>query len=222
MLRDDNFANLPEILANESFPHADGLVLDLGFSSEQLENSGRGFSFLKDEPLIMTYSDERPPVKEILKSINETELAVSIKEFGEALYAQRIAHAIKRQRQAIQTTQELVRAVQSAVPRNYERGRIHPATRTFQALRIYANGELGNLERLIKNIPALLRVGGRVVIISFHSLEDRLVKNYFRNYAKAGILKILTKKPIVALPEEIDLNPRAKSAKLRAATVLKT
>ena len=118
------------------------------------------------------------------------------------------------------TTLELAELIKNTVPRNYERGRIHPATRTFQALRIYANHELENLERILKNLHRVVKPGGRVAIISFHSLEDRLVKNYFRDYAKAEKAKLLTKKPIVATSEEITANPRSRSAKLRVIQIL--
>ena len=222
----ENFADLPEILKNKNLPKADGLILDLGFSSEQLVppvGEGRGFSFQKNEPLLMTYSDKTKPVKEILKELNEKELAAIIKDFSQEKFSKEIAHAIKQKTmiKPIETTQELTAAILSAVPKNYERGRIHPATRTFMALRIYANQELENLERLLKNLDQVLNPGGRVVIISFHSLEDRLVKNYFRNLAKVGQLKILTKKPIMASSEETAVNPRSRSAKLRAALILK-
>ncbi len=219
VLVNDNFARLPEILKERNLGQADGLVLDLGFSSEQLENFGRGFSFQRDEPLIMTYSNDVKPVREILKELSENELAEIIRKFGEERYAKRIAYAIKQQEKIkpIETTKELVDAVIPAVPKNYEQGRIHPATRTFQALRIYANKELENLETVLKNLPEILKVGGRAAIISFHSLEDRLVKNYFRDYKKVEKLTILTKKPITASEEEIKENPRTRSAKLRCA-----
>lgn len=214
----ENYANLPEILDQKNLGKADGLLIDLGFSSEQL-GAGRGFSFLKDEPLLMTYDLSEKPVKQILKELNEQELAAIIKTYGEERYAARIARAIKAasRKKPIETTGQLAEIIRSAVPKNYERGRLHPATRTFMALRIYANRELENLETLLKNLHRILKPGGRAAIISFHSLEDRLVKNYFRDYAKAGKVEILTKKPIIATSEEIRQNPRSRSAKLRAA-----
>lgn len=220
-----NYADLPEILTQKGLPKADGLLLDLGFSSEQLVG-GRGFSFNPsiggDEPSLMTYSKAAKPVREILKEISEEELARVIKEFGQERFAQRIARAIKSREiiRPIETAGDLSAVISRAVPKGYERGRIHPATRTFQALRIYANHELDNLERALRNLGAILRLGGRAVIISFHSLEDRLVKNYFRDLEKVGQLKILTKKPIVASQEEIKQNPRARSAKLRAVKII--
>lgn len=210
-----NFADLPQILKELNLPLADGLLLDLGYSSDQLEKSGRGFSFLRNEPLIMTYSNVSPPVYKILQELQESELAKIIKNFGEERYARQIAHEINKQRkkQPISTTGELVEAIKRAVPQNYERGRIHPATRTFQALRIYANQELTNLENLLKSIKEVVASGGRAAIISFHSLEDRLVKNYFKN------LTVITKKPIRPTAEEVRINPRARSARLRVAII---
>ena len=216
----DNYANLPEILKQKKLPKADGLLLDLGFSSEQLENSDRGFSFKRDEPLIMTYSKASQPVFRLLAVLSEGELEEILRKFGEERFAKRIAAAICRKqksRQPIRTSRELADLVRQSVPKHYERGRMDPATRTFQALRIYANRELENLETLLQNLEKIVKSGGRVAIISFHSLEDRLVKNYFRDFSKAGKLKILTKKPIVPGTEEIKANSRSRSAKLRAA-----
>lgn len=213
----NNFARLPEILKIRKLPKADGLLLDLGFSSEQLGGSGRGFSFLQDEPLLMIYAEDGTPVSEILAGISEQDLADIIKTLGEERYAQSIGRAIvvRRKKKPILTSGDLAQIIKGAVPGNYEWGRIHPATRTFQALRIYANHELENLEAVLKNLSQVVRGGGRVAIISFHSLEDRLVKNYFRNLAKEGRAEILTKKPVTASPEELKQNPRSRSAKLR-------
>jgi 16S rRNA (cytosine1402-N4)-methyltransferase len=217
-----NYADLPEILKDKKLGKADGLLLDLGFSSEQLEKSGKGFSFLKDEPLLMTYDRNQKPVKEILNELGEEELARIIREFGEERFAKRISKAIVAQRKIkpIESSGELSRIVKNAVPKNYEHGRIHPATRTFQALRIYANDELENLEKILKAMPIILKPEGRAVITSFHSLEDRLVKNYMRRMEKENILKILAPKPIRPSPEEIKNNPRSRSAKLRAAVMI--
>jgi len=218
MLVNDNYANLSAILKQKKFPKADGFLLDLGLSSDQLEHSGRGFSFEKNEPLLMTYSEDAKPVKTILKEISEVELAKIIFEFSQEKYARQIARAIKEKGKfsPIETSGNLATVIEAAVPKNYERGRIHPATRTFMALRIYANKELENLEKVLKNLDQILKKGGRVAIISFHSLEDRLVKNYFREMKKNGEAELLTKKPIVAGESEISTNPRARSAKLRA------
>jgi len=221
-LEHGNYADIVNNIENRKFGRADGLLLDLGFSSEQLEESGRGFSFLKNEPLVMTYDKLRKPVKEILKDISEAELAEIIKKFGEERFANKIARAIKAKEKIkpIETTGELAETVEYAVPGRYERGRIHPATRTFQALRIYANNELGNLQKLLDNLTKILKNGGRVVIISFHSLEDGLVKKNFRRMEKENKLKIITKKIVKPVEEEIIENPRSRSAKLRAATII--
>ncbi len=223
-----NYADLPAVIAANASrlpaAQADGLLVDLGFSSEQLEASGRGFSFgpkgneaSKDEPLLMTYSDDRTPVATLLRELSETELADIIYEFGGERYSRRIAKAIKeRGRKApIATSGELADTVRAAVPRSYEHGRIDPATRTFQALRIYANGELDNLKTLLERLPDIVKPGGRVAIITFHSLEDRIVKNAFRELAKREGADLLTKKPVPATREEIAANPRSRSAKLR-------
>lgn len=211
-----NYADLPEMLRAHRLPRADGLLLDLGFSSEQLE-SGRGFSFLRNEPLRMTYDESREPVRDILRKIREEELASVIREFGQERFARRIAHSIKGQghRRPIATTGELREAIIKAVPKNYERGRIDPATRTFQALRMYANAELENLEKILRRLPDVLKKGGRAAIVSFHSLEDGMVKRALRRLETEGSLEILTKKPIGASPEEIERNPRSRSGKLR-------
>lgn len=223
LLINDNYANLPEILKKKKLPKADGLLLDLGFSSEQLENSGRGFSFKRDEPLIMTYSRESQPVYRLLAVLNERELEEILQKFGEERFAKRIASAIyqrRKNRQPIRTSGELADLVRQSVPKNYERGRMNPATRTFQALRIYANHELENLETILQSLGKIVKADGRVAVISFHSLEDRLVKNYFRDLSKSGKMKIFNKKPITPAPEEVARNPRSRSAKLRAAQLI--
>ncbi|MDP1719162.1 MAG: 16S rRNA (cytosine(1402)-N(4))-methyltransferase RsmH [bacterium] len=213
----ENYADLAEILKTKKLGKADGLLLDLGFSSEQL-GGGKGFSFQINEPLAMVYDTNRTPVRQLIKELTEQDLAEIIRDLGGERLAGRIARVIKEtiRKKGIETTFDLAEAVKSAVPGNYEHGRIHPATRTFQALRIYANNELGNLEKVPKDLPKILKPGGRVVIISFHSLEDRIVKNYFRDYAKEEKVKILTKKPVEATDEEVHNNPRSRSAKLRA------
>ncbi|MBI4087448.1 MAG: 16S rRNA (cytosine(1402)-N(4))-methyltransferase RsmH [Candidatus Liptonbacteria bacterium] len=222
-----NYADLPAILKKKGMGKADGLLLDLGFSSEQLESAGgrmgKGFSFAKkDEPLLMTYDAERKPVKKLLRELSVRELARIIHDLSGERFAMRVAEAIKEKMKAkpIETTRDLRDIVHAAVPRNYEHGRIDPATRTFQALRIYANDELGNLRKLIDRLPEILKPGGRAAIISFHSLEDKIVKDLFRDFAKRGIVEILTKKPIVPSREEIYSNRRSRSAKLRAAQLV--
>lgn len=217
-----NFAQLSELLNSHDLPKAAGLLLDLGLSSDELESSGRGFSFQKNEPLIMTYSDNETSVRDLLRRLTQTELEKIIREYGEERYAGRIAKAIteRRRKRPLLTTSDLAALIAEVVPRQYERGRIHPATRTFQALRIYANREIENLERLLRHLPQIMSAGGRAAIISFHSLEDRLVKNYFRDYARQRIATLLTKKPIIATNEEIMQNPRSRSAKLRGLRFL--
>jgi 16S rRNA (cytosine1402-N4)-methyltransferase len=216
-----NYAELPEILKKEKLGKADGLLLDLGFSSEQLGSSGRGFSFSEaaaNEPLLMTYDDSMESVAEILRRLGEAELANIIFTLGGERMSRRIAKAIvaREKEHRIVTCGELADVVRSAVPAGYERGRIDPATRTFQAFRIYANEELGNLEKILKTLGEIVKPGGRVAIISFHSLEDRTIKHSFRALAEEGITEILTKKPVTASEEEIKENPRSRSAKLRA------
>lgn len=215
ILINENYKNIPMILKERNLGKADGMVLDLGFSSEQLENSGKGFTFRKDEPLFMTYSEKSKPAYRVMSEESEAVLAKIIKDFGEERFAGRIAKAIKRNL-PILTSGKLAGIVASAVPEGYERGRIHPATRTFQALRIFVNQELENLKSILKDIPSILNPGGRLAVISFHSLEDRIVKNCFREMKGEGAVELLTKKPIIAKAEEVKNNPRSRSAKLRA------
>lgn len=221
VIRTGNYADLPEVLEKEKIGKADGVLLDLGFSSEQLEG-GRGFSFNKDEPLIMTYSADRLPAYKVLKQLDKMELTEIIRTYGEEKYAGPIARAIweRERKQSIKTSGELQEVIRQAVPKSYERGRINPATRTFMALRIYLNDELGNLEKFLESVPEIMVQGGRVAVISFHSLEDRLVKNHFRNLAKAGKAKLMTKKPIIPDETEIKDNPRSRGAKLRAIEII--
>ncbi len=219
-LRVGNYADLPEIVAREGLGRADGLLLDLGFSSEQLEHSGRGFSFSeasRNEPLLMTYDDARTPVRDLLERISERELADLIFQLGGERSSRRIAGAIvtARRKQRIRTSGDLADIVRAALPKGYERGRIDPATRTFQALRIAANGELANLERILGSLGDLMAPGGRVAIITFHSLEDRKVKQSFRELARTGEWEFMSKKPIPPSFGEIVQNPRSRSAKLR-------
>ena len=217
LVQTGNYAELPAVLAERNLPKADGLLLDLGFSSVQLD-AGRGFSFAKDEPLLMTYARDDRPVAELLRTMGEAELADIIRRYSGEKYARKISRAIKEasRRKRITSTGELRQAIVSAVPRNYERGRIDPATRTFQALRIHANRELDNLAEVLDKLPEILAPGGRVAIIAFHSLEDELVKEKFRDMARKGEMEVLTRKPVVASAEEVARNPRSRSAKLRA------
>jgi len=214
----ENYANLPEIVKKLRFPKADGLIVDLGFSTGQLE-SGRGFSFLKNEPLDMRFAKNNDlTAAEVINSFSEKDLADIFFKYGEEKFSRRIAKEIykERKRKRILTTLELSEIIKRAVPENYERKRIHPATRVFQALRIYVNFELENLKTLLSGMKNVLNPGGRVAIISFHSLEDRIVKNYFKELEKEKKAQILTKKPIIASEEEVKNNPKSRSAKLRA------
>ena len=218
ILVNDNYADLPEILKNYHLPKADGLLLDLGFSSEQIEKSKRGFSFLRNEPLLMTYDQDEKPAHRWLNDLSEEKLGQIIKEFGEEKFAFRIAKAIKCNL-PITTTTKLVEVIGKTVPPNYEHGRVHPATRTFMALRIFVNRELENLQNLLDRIPTIIKPQGRVAIISFHSLEDRIVKNAFRDLTKKNKAVSLAKKPISPTREEIIENPHSRSAKLRAISI---
>ena len=194
----------------------DGLLADFGVSSLQLDEAHRGFSFRSEGPLDMrmdTRSGET--AEQVVNQEDENELANLIYEFGEERRSRRIARAIVRAR-PITTTAELARIVSAAAP-SMKGDKIHPATRTFQALRIRVNNELGEIQSLLKSAGSLLKPGGRLVLISFHSLEDRLVKDAFREAGRAKVFEVLTKKPVVADEQEQMRNPRSRSAKLRAA-----
>ena len=220
LLVNDSYANLKEIIDKNNFHPVSGILLDLGMSSWHLENSKRGFSFLKDEPLDMRYDDKSYlTAQEIVNSQSRQEIENILKEYGEERFAEKIAKIIieARKRTIIKTSGQLAEIIKKAVPLKYQRGRIHCATKTFQALRIAVNDELNNLKKVLSQAVEIAESKGRIAIISFHSLEDRLVKNFFREEAKKGAIQILTKKPIIASFEEIKLNPRSRSAKLRAA-----
>ncbi|KKT26241.1 MAG: Ribosomal RNA small subunit methyltransferase H [Parcubacteria group bacterium GW2011_GWA2_43_9b] len=215
----DSYANIAEAVKKEKIAPVHGILLDLGMSSDQLEASGRGFSFLRDEPLDMRYSENQElTAREILNQWDKLSIQEVLQNYGEEPFARKISEEIikNRQIQPILNTSELVGVVAKAIPRKFQYGRIHFATRIWQALRIAVNDELGNLERFLLQAVDILESDGRLAIISFHSLEDRIVKNFFRDLAKAGRAKLLTKKPITAGGEELDQNPRSRSAKLRA------
>ncbi len=217
----DNFRNLDKVLAKEGIKEIDGIIFDLGLSSDQLENSGRGFSFMKDEPLIMTMKENPRPeditAYDVVNTWGEETLADIIFGYGEERYARRIANRIvdARKLAPIKTTSELVAVIQEAVPGGYRKSRIHPATRTFQAIRIAVNDELGALAKGLEGGFDALKVGGRMAVISFHSLEDRVVKKFFKTKEKENFGKLINKKVILAGDQEIKNNPRARSAKLR-------
>jgi 16S rRNA (cytosine1402-N4)-methyltransferase len=197
----------------------DGILADVGVSSLQLDDAARGFSFQADGPLDMRMdpTNERT-AEQVVNHLDERQLADVIYEFGEERRSRRIARAICRSR-PIQTTAQLAEVISAAArPMNQAERKIHPATRTFQALRIFVNRELDDLQALLEAAPWVLKSGGRMVVISFHSLEDRIVKDAFRGGEnKDKYFRVLTKKPVTASEEESDCNPRARSAKLRAA-----
>jgi 16S rRNA (cytosine1402-N4)-methyltransferase len=215
------FHNLDKVLEELNLNHVDRILLDLGISSFQLEVGGRGFSFLKDEPLLMTMKknpkSEDLTASDIVNNWEEENLADIIYGFGEEKYSRKIAKAIvgARKEKPIKTTFDLVEIIEKAVGGFYKKMRIHPATRTFQALRIATNSELVNLEEMIKKGFYLLTPSGRMAIITFHSLEDRIVKHEFIRLKQEGYANIITKKPIIPNKSEIINNPRSRSAKLR-------
>ena len=213
-----NFKNVDEALKHLEL---DGAMFDLGLSSTQLEESGRGFSFQKDEPLLMTFKQD--PKEDdvtaftIVNIWREDTLATIFKGFGEERFAKRIAAAIVAERKVtpIATTGQLVEIILSATPSWYHRGKSHPATRIFQALRMAANDELGAIEKGLAGALDHLRPGARLAVISFHSIEDRKVKHLFKAFTEEGKAKAITKKPIIPTDEELLANPRSRSAKLR-------
>lgn len=217
----DNFRNIDKVVAKAGKGHADRILLDIGLSSDQFEVSKRGFSFRKDEPLLMTFAEDPKSQAftawDIVNEWEESSIADVIYGYGEERFARRIAKLIVEERQlrTIDTTFELVHIIESAVPFWYRKGRLHPATKTFQALRIAVNDELGALKEGIRAGFGILSTGGRLAVISFHSLEDRIVKQYFRELKEEGKVTLVTKKAIVPSEEETDRNPRARSAKLR-------
>ncbi|MGH9579935.1 MAG: 16S rRNA (cytosine(1402)-N(4))-methyltransferase RsmH, partial [Terriglobales bacterium] len=194
----------------------DGLLADLGLSSFQLQDAARGFSFQTDGPLDMRMDPHgERTAEQVVNRLDEEALAKVIYEFGEERRSRRIARAIVRAR-PVRTTAHLARVISVAL-RPMKPGRIHPATRTFQAIRIFVNLELEDLQALLQAAPRALKPGGRLVVISFHSLEDRMVKDAMREGAQQGLYRVLTRKPVTAAAEEVERNPRARSAKLRAA-----
>ncbi|HEX8946691.1 MAG TPA: 16S rRNA (cytosine(1402)-N(4))-methyltransferase RsmH, partial [Candidatus Paceibacterota bacterium] len=213
----DNFRNLASILDQLGIAQIDKSLFDLGWSGYQLA-TGRGFSFQKDEPLLMTYGkDATHSAAELINSASEEELTDILRMFGEERFARPIARAIVRERQSarILTTGDLVRVVEMATPAWYQHRHVHPATRTFQALRIAVNDELGAVRDGLAAAIARTRTGGRIAVITFHSIEDRIVKHLFRDAAYAGKGMVVTRKPIVPSDVELEANRRARSAKLR-------
>ncbi|MBI2121335.1 MAG: 16S rRNA (cytosine(1402)-N(4))-methyltransferase RsmH [Candidatus Wildermuthbacteria bacterium] len=219
ILTQGNYADVDEIASRLTIEKADGILLDLGYSSDQLEE-GRGFSFLAQDPLDMRY-DPATPLKasHIVQYWSRKDLERILKEYGEERCARQIANAIieRRSKKPIESAKDLASIIEQAVPRSYRAQKIHPATRTFQALRIAVNNELENLKTCLPKAIALLKKGGRLGVISFHSLEDRIVKETFRRYAQEQSIELRTKKPLSPTLEERTINPRAGSAKLRVA-----
>jgi 16S rRNA (cytosine1402-N4)-methyltransferase len=213
-----NYCDLPEVLDALSIEAVDAVLLDVGLSSDQLADHDRGFSFDADGPLDLRFDPtEGEPAWRIVNRMKPESLADIIYEFGEERHSRRIARRIAavREKQPIHSAREFARIVMSAVPRQHPPSRIHPATRTFQALRIAVNQELKSLRIALERIPQRLVPGGRLAVISFHSLEDRLAKQAFRN---RQVWECLTKSPVEAGPEEVAANPRSRSAKLRVAS----
>jgi 16S rRNA (cytosine1402-N4)-methyltransferase len=216
-----HFVDLKRHLADNGIGQVDGILFDLGVSSPQLEEPARGFSFQGDGPLDMRMDQSmRGTAADIVNQWPEAQLADTIFQFGEERFSRRIARAIvrARERHPLATTQELVSVIKEAVPSNYRHGRLHCATRTFQAIRIVVNNELACLDSALRDAADVLSPGGRLCVISFHSLEDRIVKHAFRTLSgKEHALVTLTKKPQVPTSEEAERNPRSRSAKLRVA-----
>ena len=217
-----NFSSLKEIALSSGFSRVDGILFDLGVSSPQLNRPERGFSFSADGPLDMRMDQTQGhTASDFLQQVTESELEHVLREYGEERYARRIARAIVHDRcqQPIQTTSQLSSIVRKAVPLPYRHGRLHCSTRTFQAIRIAVNRELEGIDSAIRDAADLLNPGGRICAISFHSLEDRIVKRTFRALAAKPnpVLSILTKKPYVPAATEKQINPRSRSAKLRVA-----
>ncbi|MEW6003513.1 MAG: 16S rRNA (cytosine(1402)-N(4))-methyltransferase RsmH [Nitrospirota bacterium] len=217
ILKKDNFSNMENLLYSEGISQVDGVLFDIGVSMLQLKDPERGFSFTSDKPLDMRMDrSQKLTAWDVVNKYPERELERILREFGEEHLSREIARAIVRQRskKTIDTCMELARIVEGVHGR---RGRIHPATKTFQALRIEVNNELEDLKVGLDSSLRLLKRGGRLCVISYHSLEDRIVKKFMVDSSRKGLLKIITKKPVTPTLEEIRVNPSSRSAKLRAA-----
>ena len=221
----DNFRNIDRVLEKLGIKEVDGIIFDLGLSSNQLENSGRGFSFMRDEPLLMTMKENPTPLditaEDVVNTWGEESLADIIYGYGEERQSRKIAKEIVefRKKQKIKTTFDLVKIIEKAIPAKFRqknnKGKIHYATKTFQAIRIAVNDELQALrEGLVKGFK-ILKTGGRMSVISFHSLEDRIVKRFYKEEVKKGMALLVNKKIIIPNDNEIKNNPRSRSAKLR-------
>ncbi len=224
ILINDSYTNLEKIVKDLNFGPVHGALFDLGVSMWHFKKSKRGFSFQTNEILDMRinpYKEEIPAYK-IINEYPEQKIEEILREFGEEKFTKRIAKAIvlQRRKKPILTTLELTKVIEGAVPRWYKKQKIHCATRVFQALRIAVNDELENIKRGLEQSLEVLFSGSRIVVVSFHSLEDRLVKQFFKEKAKENILKIITKKPIIPPKKEIIINPASRSAKLRVAELI--
>lgn len=216
-----SFRNIDTLLNSVGVTKVNKILLDIGLSSNQFEDSGRGFSFQKDEPLIMSFKKELKPedltAKEIVNTWELENIATILSAYGEEQFSWKIAKAIvaRREIKPIETTTDLVEIIKIATPKWYHHKKIHPATKTFQALRITVNDEIESLKDGVIKGFELLEKDGRLAVISFHSIEDRIVKNFYKEKVDEGVGKILTKKPIIPTETEIKENPRSRSAKLR-------
>ena len=237
VLVNDSYANLKKIVEENKFYPVNGILLDLGMSSWHLDESGRGFSFLKDEPLEMSYETQNALLRQcysgqakrktqncltaemIVNDWEQEKIENILREYGEERFAPQIAKKIVEARKIkpIKTTFQLVKIIGEGIPLRFRFGKIHFATRTFQAIRMAVNGELENLKAVLPQAVDILEQQGRIIVISFHSIEDRIVKNFFKEESKNKHLSIITKKPIIPSEEEIKNNHRCRSAKLRSA-----
>jgi len=221
ILQKNNFRNLDKVLEKVGIKKVNAILFDLGFSSNQMNKSGRGFSFQKDEPLLMTFkenpTEEDLTAREIVNNWEENSIADILYGYGEEKFSRQIARKIVeiRKEKQIETTTDLVKIIEKTIPNWYKHKKIHFATKTFQALRITVNDEIDALKEGLNKALNILRKEGRVAVISFHSIEDRIVKQFFRNKKEEGVGAIITKKPIISNRDEILKNPRSRSAKLR-------
>ncbi|MCX5680573.1 MAG: 16S rRNA (cytosine(1402)-N(4))-methyltransferase RsmH [Candidatus Omnitrophica bacterium] len=219
-LANGNFRYLNEMFDHEGLEKIDAALFDIGISSYQMDEGARGFSIKNPGPLDMRMDPRlKVSAKDLVNRLREEELSDIIKDLGEERFYRRIARAIveRRREKKIETTEDLASVVYRAVGGRYKRGRLDPATRTFQAIRIAVNDELGALKDGLGQIVTRLNAGGRMAVISFHSLEDRIVKNKFKEYSAEGLIKILTKKPVRPTDAEVAENPRSRSGRLRVA-----
>jgi len=219
IFQNDSYVNIKNIVLKENFRPINGILLDLGYSSWQIEKSKRGFSFSRDEILDMRYDMQNTLTAEkVVNEYPENELERILRNYGEERFFKSIAKRIVKERvkKRIESTGELIEIIRSAIPPKFRKGKINFATKSFQALRIEVNSELDNLKKFLPQAIEILALSGRLVIISFHSLEDRIVKNFFKEKEEENLVKILTKKPVTADSKELLDNPRSRSAKLRA------